>query len=306
MEIVRIISAEEHEFAELSIRIGWRISHIEALEAELGPLQRAFEQFEWAYSQRVGRLAAELQTLRNTVERMELRTRRIHARLIADPEGVLGDLFDRDELQEIGEMFGIDVPDEWFRRARPGSANDDTGWAWGDNEGEEEILRRMQGNRKKHLPDDQARELRTRYRNLARRFHPDLASSDDERSFRQEIMLRINHAWQCQDLAALCELEEEMDHLVPGWSASHMAHRVAWARREYERLGSQATTLMRRIRQLRSSKTFPLWFNPTLGQSTIANRAAILERDLSRERERLEEARAAFQQALAHYAVSIA
>jgi len=306
MELVRIITAEEHEFAELTIRIAWRASHIEALEAELSPLQRAFEQFEWAYSQRVGRLAAELQTLRNTVERMELRTRKIHARLVADPDGVLGDLFDRDELREIGEMFGVDVPDEWFRRARPGSGGDDAGWAWSDNEGEEEILRRMQANRKKHMPEDQALELRTRYRDLARRFHPDLATSDEERAFRQEVMLRINHAWQCQDIAALRDLEDEMDQLVPGWSASHMAHRVAWARRECTRLDSQAHTLMRRIRQLRSSKTFPLWFNPSLGQSTIANRAAMLEKDLCRERERLEEARLAFQQALAHYAVSIA
>jgi hypothetical protein len=306
MNLVRIISAEEHEFAELVIRIAWRSSHIEALEAELHPLQHAFERFEWMYSQRVGRLAAQLQTLRNTVERMELRTNRIHARLVADPDGVLGDLFDRDELREIGEMFGIDVPDEWFARARPGARENDPDWSWSDREAEEEILRRLHANRRNHLPDEEARELRTRYRALARRFHPDLATSDEERLFRQEIMLRINHAWQCQDVAGLREIETEMERLVPGWSASHMAHRLAWARREHERLGIQADTLMRRIRQLRSSKTFPLWFNPTLGQSTIANRASILERDIAREQQRLEEARLAFQQALAHYAVSIA
>jgi hypothetical protein len=306
MDLERIISDEEHELSELTIRIAWRASHIEALEAELGPLQRAFERFEWAYTQRVGRLAAELQGLRNTVERIELRTRKIHARLIADPDGVLGDLFDRDELREIGEMFGIDVPDEWFRRAREGSPNGDAGWDWADHAAEEEILRRMHARHKTRLPDEEARELRTRYRELARRFHPDLADSDDERAFRQEVMLRINHAWQCQDIVALRELEDEMEHLVPGWSASHLAHRLAWARREHERLGLQADTLMRRIRQLRSSKTFPLWFNPTLGQSTIANRAAALQKDIAREQQRLDDAKVDFQQALAHYAVSIA
>jgi hypothetical protein len=81
---------------------------------------------------------------------------------------------------------------------------------------------------------------------------------------------------------------------------------LAWARREHERLALQSRTLVRRIRQLRTSKTFPLWFNPALGQSTIASRAAALEKDIAREQERLAEARLAFQQALAHYASTIA
>jgi hypothetical protein len=307
MKLARIISPEEHEYAELRLRIAWRERHIDALEAELRPLQQAFETFEWSYTQRVGRLVAELQALRATIERMESRTVRIHARLVSDPDGVLGDLFDRDELREIGEMFGIEVPDEWFARARPGGRQGDPDWAWGEeSSAEEEILRRLRREGRPPMGREAAQALRAKYRELARRFHPDLAESDEERVFRQEVMLRINHAWQCGDIEALRDLEGEMERLVPGWSASHMAHRVAWARREHARLCDQAATLVRRIRQLRGSKTFPLWFNAALGQSTIASRAASLERDIAREEERLDEARLAFQQALAHYAVSIA
>lgn len=307
MELARIISPEEHEYAELTIRIAWRERHIDALEAELRPLQQAFERFEWAYAQRVGRLASELQLLRTTVERINEKTTRIHARLVSDPDGVLGELFDRDELREIGEMFGVDVPDEWFAQARQGARPGDPDWAWDDRDAaEEEILRRLRRDGRPRLGHDEAMELRTRYRALARRFHPDLAETDEERLFRQEVMLRINHAWQCCDIAALRDIELELERMVPGWSASHMAHRLAWARREHARLSAQADTLMRRIRQLRGSKTFPLWFNPSLGQSTIASRAAAIERDISREQERLDEARLAFQQALAHYAVTIA
>lgn len=307
MHLVRIISPEEHELAALTIRIAWRERHIDALQAELRPLQEAFEAFEWAYTQRVGRIATELRTLRASVERMESRTARIHARLVCDPDGVLGDIFDRDELREIGEMFGIDVPDEWFAQARPGARQDDPGWAWGDAEsGEQEILRRLRHGGRPRLAGNEAAELRSVYRSLARRFHPDLAQDDEERAFRQEVMLRVNHAWQCGDIAALREIESEMERLVPGWTASHLAHRVAWARREHARLCDQADILMRRIRQLRGSKTFPLWFNAALGQSTIASRAAALQRDIVREQERLDEARVAFQQALAHYAVTIA
>jgi hypothetical protein len=238
---------------------------------------------------------------------MEQSTTKIHARLVSDPDGALGNLFDRDELLEIGEMFGIEVPDEWFAQARPGQGTGEPDWAWTDESAaEEEILRRLHLEQRRRLPEDVARELKTRYRELARRFHPDLARSDEERAFRQEVMLRINHAWQCRDIAALRAIDQEMEAILPGWSAGHLAHRLAWARREHERLTLQSRTLMRRIRQLRTSKTFPLWFNPALGQSTIASRAAALEKDIVREQERLADARLAFQQALAHYAASIA
>src|SRR5690606_18375220 len=284
--------------------IAWRSRHIDALEAELRPLQQAFEKFEWAYAQRVGRLAAELQTLRGTIQQIEQKTARVHARLVSDPGGVLGDIFDRDELREIGEMFGVDVPDDWFANERSGRP-DDVEWSWTDETSEEEeILRRLRQERHRRLHGDIGDELRSLYRSLARRFHPDLARSDEERAFRQEVMLRINHAWQCQDLSMLRDIDQELAVIVPGFSPSHMAHRVAWARRERARLDQRAASLMRRIRQLRTSKTFPLWFNPALGQSTSANRAASLERDIAREQERLEDARMASQQALAHYATT--
>lgn len=307
MNLVRVITDEEREYLDLTLRIGWRTDQIATLKAELGPIQAAFETFEWEYTQRVGHLVAELKALRATTQNIEHKTARIHARLVSDPGGVLGDLFDQDELREIGEMFGIDVPDEWFANARKGreSAGEDWDWA-GFADAEEEMIREMQRNRARRMPEAETAELKRRYRDLARRFHPDLAESGDERAMRQEIMLRINHAWQCQDLEALRALEHELEDRLPGWSASHWAHRVAWARRECERLDSEATGLMRRLRQLRNSETFPLWFNSTLGRTVISQRANATRREIEREQERHEDARDAFRQALAHYAAAIA
>jgi hypothetical protein len=307
MELVRLITDDEREYTDLTLRIGWRTDQIAALEAELAPIQRAFETFEWEFSQRVGQLAAEVRVLRATTLRMEHQTARIHARLLADPAGVLGDLFDRDELLEIGEMFGIDVPDEWFASAREGQRSGGGDWDWAEGfPGEEEILREMQRNPRKRLPKEHATELKSRYLELARRFHPDLADSDDERTLRQEIMLRVNHAWQCQDLDGLRELDQELEQMLPGWSADHLAHRLAWARRECERLDDKAAVLLGRIRQLRASETFPLWFNSTLGRTVIGQRASALRRDLDLEQERLDAAKTAFKLALAHYAAAIA
>lgn len=306
MNLVRIITDDEREYTALTLRISWRASQITRLEAELGPIQAAFETFEREYTRRVGHLAAELASLRATTERLEGRTARIHARLVSDPGGVLGDLFDQDELREIGEMFGIEVPDDWFAAARQSHRRGDSaGWDWAEA-GEEEILRRLQRPEPAPMPEDEARELKTRYRDLARRFHPDLAESDDERAMRQELMLRINHAWQCQDLDALRDLDVELEQELPGWSASHIAHRLAWARRECARLDAQAASLLKRIRQLRASETFPLWFNSSLGHTVITQRTNTLQRDLQLEHSRLDAAKAAFRQALAHYAAAIA
>ncbi|HEV2072970.1 MAG TPA: hypothetical protein VGR29_04935, partial [Thermomicrobiales bacterium] len=113
-------------------------------------------------------------------------------------------------------------------------------------------------------------------------------------------------AWQCQDLDALRALDQELDQMLPGWSANHLAHRLAWARRECERLNVQAEALVDRIHQLRTSETFPLWFNSTLGSTVIAQRANALRRELEREEARLEDAKLAFKQALAYYAAAVA
>ncbi len=307
MNLVRVPTHEEQEYLHLTLHISWRTDQIASLQAELNPIQAAFEAFEWEYTQRVGHLISELNVLRATTQKIEQKTARIHARMASDPGGVLGDLFDQDELREIGEMFGIDVPDEWFANARKGreSAGDD--WDWAEfASAEEELIREMQRNRSRRMPEEETAELKRRYRDLARRFHPDLADSSDERAMRQEIMLRINHAWQCQDLEALRALEHELETRLPGWSASHWEHRVAWARRECERLDREARGLMRRLRQLRNSETFPLWFNSTLGRTVISQRANATRRELDRQRERHEDARDAFRQALAHYAAAIA
>lgn len=305
MNLVRIVTDDEREYTALTLRISWRTGQISQLEAELAPIQAAFEAFEWEYTQRVGHLAAELASLRATTKRLEGQTARIHARLVADPSGILGDLFDQDELCEIGEMFGIDVPDEWFAAAKRSHRFAGHEWDWA-SAGEEEILRKITRPDAPRLPDDEARELKTRYRDLARRFHPDLAENDDERAMRQELMLRINHAWHCQDLDALRDLEIELERDLPGWSTSHIAHRLAWARRECGRLDTQASTLIKRIRQLRASETFPLWFNSSLGRTVITQRANALRRDLQLEATRLDAAKSAFKQALAHYAAAIA
>ena len=42
---------------------------------------------------------------------MNAKTTKIHARIVADPDGVLGDIFDRDELARLtAEVSGVPTP----------------------------------------------------------------------------------------------------------------------------------------------------------------------------------------------------
>ena len=53
--------------------------------------------------------------------------------------------------------------------------------------------------------------LKQLYRQLARRFHPDLGKSPEEREERTQIMMRINAAYQAGDLDALLEIQDMPD-----------------------------------------------------------------------------------------------
>lgn len=59
-------------------------------------------------------------------------------------------------------------------------------------------------------PPDHTTEKRL-YRELARRFHPDLAASNAERAYRTAIMAAVNRAYSDHDIQALRDLAGELD-----------------------------------------------------------------------------------------------
>jgi hypothetical protein len=308
--LVLLPSPDQHAFGVLEAEIMLRRNHITRLEAEIAPLTAALDKFDWEYRSRVGTLQRQLHELHLTIEAMERRTGRIHARLAADPDGMLGDLFSREELNEIGEMFGIDIPASWFavddedeRLERERTWRFFQGSDW-NQQAEEEILDRLRQQRKRELPEDQYKEMRKLYLSLARLCHPDLATDDEDRDRREELMLQINAAWHAQDLNGLRALERDRGSAL-GWRAIHSwAERVLWARRECTRLDAQIIALNERLQALRASDTFPLWFNSTLGNSVITQRVTTLRIEIATTEHRLDEAKEHFRQALRYYAAA--
>ncbi|MCP4424914.1 MAG: hypothetical protein GY803_10505 [Chloroflexi bacterium] len=61
------------------------------------------------------------------------------------------------------------------------------------------------------LNQDDAAALKQLYRQLARRFHPDLALDDNDRAYRTNIMKAINAAYSTGDLDRLRKLAQEPD-----------------------------------------------------------------------------------------------
>lgn len=107
-------------------------------------------------------------------------------------------------------------------------------------------------------PRDKAAEKRL-YRELARRFHPDLAATALERSYRTEMMTAVNTAYARQDLQALYDLAGELE---PGEIAELAGIESAEMRRLRESI-MQARRQRRKARQqlklLRQENTARLW-----------------------------------------------
>lgn len=299
MHLVPVTTIEEVEVALVSMRIAWQRGELRELKRQLAPLEDAFTAFEQRVAAQSGTLAAERDRLRHICSELERYTARLHARLIADPDGHMSSVFTPDELRSIGELCGVDVPESWFGNEDLQTATSGDGWYTTDNDWFEEPDPEATPESR-----EEAEELRTLYRQLAKTFHPDLTEDETERSFRQEVMLRINHAWQLRDLHAMREIGADVKDLVNGQLMSVVAHRLAWHRRELVRLEDECHQLRTRIASLRSSKTVALWHNSTLANAAIVRHVSRLQQEISNLTTRRESALEEFRQALGLYASS--
>ncbi len=297
MHLVPLTTLEELEHALLSRQIADKEAELARLQAQLAPLERAFAAFEQRVARQSAPITAERDALRHLCNEIERFTARLHARLVADPDGVMADVFTPDELRYIGELFNVAVPEDWFapelRTATSGAS-----WEWAESA--EEPSHRPHGKaREQESPD-----LRSLYRQLARAFHPDLTRDEHDRRFREEMMLRINAAWEVRDLPTLQAIRDDVGDLLTGQLVSATAYRLAWQRRELANLVLSCTRCSTRLARLRSSKTITLWHDPALASAAIARhigrlQAEVVQLGLRKERS-VEEFRIALSAFAAH------
>lgn len=103
-----------------------------------------------------------------------------------------------------------------------------------------------------------AAAIRSQYRKLARKFHPDVAS-DERREQHELVMRRINVAMEMNDLGTLLDLELELPEAsftIPGPTRGA---RIAWSTAEIARLEATLATRAGELAALRATSLHQLW-----------------------------------------------
>jgi hypothetical protein len=104
-----------------------------------------------------------------------------------------------------------------------------------------------------------AAALRTQYRKLARKFHPDVAAGEEQRAQHETVMRRINVAMEMHDLGTMLDLELELpaaDLDIPGPTRGA---RIAWATTEIARLEEALAKRIGELAALRATSLHQLW-----------------------------------------------
>lgn len=101
-------------------------------------------------------------------------------------------------------------------------------------------------------------EIKQLYREAARRFHPDRALDDEDRARRNEIMTKINVAYQNNDLAELQRLIEETGYLPDEIKGEDVPAKLIRAIRRIAQIKSRLAALDAEIAQIKSSEIYVL------------------------------------------------
>jgi hypothetical protein len=149
-----------------------------------------------------------------------------------------------------------------------------------------------QDQQKKELGEAAQQELKRVYRQLARRFHPDMGVDAEDRAYRTEMMMAINTAYALGDLQKLLELAEAPDAAVRDEALTDEML-VAALRKELAHVENRLREIQRELQLLESHRSHKLrrqkeaaemdgrdWFADITAQlrESIARRRA--ERDI--------------------------
>lgn len=154
----------------------------ELIEAEAGRLERlkALNEFDFQVRLQLGRFMQRLQTVEQEIRQLRRQLRNLEEdwpfpEQLDDPEAW---------LRERGDKFNVG---DYFKEQAKTKAEENPPPAT-------------------PLSQEQKAEIKQLYRQLARRFHPDLAQDETDRAYRTEVMAAVNGAYRAGDLEQLRQL----------------------------------------------------------------------------------------------------
>lgn len=264
--LVRAKTPEEIEIEERLFEIEEKRQRVALLGQEIEELKQALGRFQVEYNAKVGWLYVELDKLELLIQEYRLRIQ-----LIVDERKV--------RLQEIEDEVKRRFTARW----------QETRQTERETSGASEAYERQKAEPK--LDEETAQELKRLYRELAKRFHPDLAETEEERQENSEIMAEINQAYAQKDLDKLrkiVEREGERLRSVPGETLAEKLDRLT---RESHRLDSVIQRLQGALEELKRSPTWEMMQKVEKaredGQDVLAGLAGDLEEQIRRKREEL-------------------
>ncbi len=141
------------------------------------------------------------------------------------------------------------------------------------------------------LPPTDEAEIKKIYRQLARRFHPDLATDDRERVYRTQKMAAINDAYAARSLVELIALSQEEVPFIQTRRAAQKqteAQLIAALEKEHQRCQRRLQTIDREMRGIsqRASVELSLAVKSAQqkGRDLIEEMATELNQKLARKR----------------------
>ena len=186
----------ERELAQTGIDWRGRARELETLLAELRP---KLIDAETQLAERLAAIGAFEFQVRARLESLSRRIDELQAEI--------------DDLRAEIRRYQEDAF-EWDE-ALPQAGRNDKGWRYSDDGGAAAAgayrYRVAVEAPRPVLPAEQQATLKRLYRQLARRFHPDLALDEADRAYRTDLMMAINAAYAAGDLGALQRLADEPD-----------------------------------------------------------------------------------------------
>ncbi len=130
-------------------------------------------------------------------------------------------------------------------------------------------------------------QIKKLYRQLVRRFHPDLTQDEAERAWRTEMMTAINAAYAARSLVELRALAAEPDRSPSGGPTTD-EQRLTALQEELQRIEQRLREVEQEIYDLTHSPTMEMMLDVKLakwrGRDLLAEMAAKIEKDLARKR----------------------
>ncbi|MGD8553586.1 MAG: J domain-containing protein [Anaerolineales bacterium] len=241
--------AGDEELRELEEEVSLRQERVAQLEFELADTHADLSRFESTYETKLGPFEDRIEELKADLEQARIRSAR---------RAQWGDRLDEEEQP-------VDVLEQ-FRRT----------WTPREKPPEPPPV--------PEVDEASKEEMKTIFRALAKRFHPDLVTDTKIKLWRQEIMAQINEAYAAQDMSALRKFMERPDRPEEKVEKTR-EQRIAELYKEARRLDQVIRDLERTLKELINSHTVRLMLEVSIaaqqGRDLLQEMADVMRSDIA-------------------------